>query len=159
MTDKVSPDKASKQAKPIAIPRASAKRALKTSGGPAVKKITVSSLVTPAVGSAGHQPSGTVKFFGAGGRRVRSVTAVSGMTDEKLGKLGRAMNKRLMAEVAANHPDDRVVMFLVESGRYITAKDDSALLDKYTALHKDERGWVTDIVRGPSEHDASVGRP
>jgi hypothetical protein len=80
------------------------------------------------------------------------------MTDENLGKLGRAMSKRLMAEVATNHPHDRVVMFLVESGTYITATDDTALLDKYEALHQDQWGWVTEIVRGPGG-DTGVGRP
>ncbi len=64
-----------------------------------------------------------------------------------------------MPEVAAKHPGDTVVMFLVESGTYITAKDDTALLDKYEALHHDEWGWVTDIVRGPGDTSEGVGRP
>ena len=46
-----------------------------------------------------------------------------------------------------------------EPGTYITAKDDTALLDKYEALHHDEWGWVTDIVRGPGDTSEGLGRP
>lgn len=80
-------------------------------------------------------------------------------SDDPLGEAGRFLSQQLMPEVAAKHPGDTVVMFLVESGTYITAKDDTALLDKYEALHHDEWGWVTDIVRGPGDTSEGVGRP
>ena len=81
------------------------------------------------------------------------------VSGETVGTFGRAMSHEFMSEVAARNPHDRVVMFLVESRTYITAQDDTALLDKYAALHQNEWGWVTDIARGPSGTDSGVGRP
>jgi hypothetical protein len=109
-------------------------------------------------------PSAAIKTLGITDpsviRRLRSaVEAQLQLTPEMLGEQGRAMSERLMPEVAAKHPEDSVVMFLVKSGTYITAKDDTTLLDKYEALHHDEWGWVTDIVRGQSDRSEGVGRP
>lgn len=91
--------------------------------------------------------------------RRRIPRRAAEISEETLGDLGRAMSKRLMPEIVAKHPGDAVVMFLVESGKYITAKDDTALLDKYEALHQDKWGWVTDIVRGAGDKSEGVGRP
>ena len=94
-------------------------------------------------------------------RKIRTKTseaAADGADEASLAKLGKAMSLKLMTKVADAPAEDTLVMFLVERGTYFTAKNPDELMDKYEALHPNEWGWVTDIVRGTDDHEGA-GRP
>ena len=113
-----------------------------SSGGPAHTTVSVSDLET-----------GTTSALRTADQHSNQ------MTETAIAALGEAMSRELMSTIAIAHPDDRVVMFLVDLNSYLTAKGDSELLERYDALYPDERAWITDIVRGACDENISVDRP